>query len=163
MVARRLSARQLRVIDDLIADKTDERQILTKHKVKAQEFAKWLADDMFMRQFRERVHFARLRREAISERALIVAMKKLIERADSDETEDSRPACIDIMNSVGVVMKMVTPSEKKEERPSGAPVFPAATMRKVRGILAEASRKERRTERAKAKAEGTDITQNANG
>ena len=143
MVARRLSAKQLRVIDDLIAEQTDESEVLTKHKVEAHQFAQWLADDVFMEQFRERVDFAKLRREAISERALSVAMKKLIERANSDDAEDSRPACIDIMNALAGVVKGATKSEKKKEKkPAGAPVFPAATMRKVRAILAEARRQE---------------------
>ncbi len=158
----RVSSKQLRVIDDLIGAKVDEREILRKHKVKGQHFMAWLKDETFLERLRERVDLAKMQREAVRERALSAAMRKLLEIAESD-TEDV-PVCIEIVKALDGGAKGVGTSEKhaKEKKAGGGAVFPAEAMRKVRAILADARRKEARAERAKGQAEGTDSAHNAN-
>jgi len=159
---RRVSSKQLRVVDDLIGAKVDEREILRKHKVKGQHFMAWLKDEAFLERLRERVDLAKMQREAVRERTLSAAMRKLLEITESD-TKDV-PVCIEIVKALDGGAKGVRTSEQnaKEKKMSGGAVFPSATMRKVRAILADARRKEGRAERPKAQAEGTDRTYNAN-
>ena len=73
MVRKRLSTRQLEVIDELVAGGMSERVVLRKYNVGRRLFVKWLADEMFVQRFRDQIEFVKLQAEAMIARSMSAA------------------------------------------------------------------------------------------
>ena len=95
---KRLSKRQLAVIDDLFAGELDEQAVLDKHGVSGNVYNKWLTDEVFQAEFARRISGARLASEALIARYCLVAAAKLVQLTDSENQETARKACLDIIN-----------------------------------------------------------------
>jgi hypothetical protein len=164
MDSRRLSVKQLGVIEDLAAGKADTEKVLKKHKVGAYVFSGWLKDEMFMEAFRARVDFTMLQQEALAAKCVCAAMRRLTKMTASDDAEAARRACTEIMSAVGGAPKAAKKSEKKatEKKAVGGYAFPAETMQKVRGILADARRKKRTAGGSRTEAQETGTTHKVN-
>jgi HD-like signal output (HDOD) protein len=142
MGSRRLSAKQLGVIEELAAGKADTEKVLKRHRVGAYVFSGWLKDEMFVEAFRTRIDFAMLQQEALAAKCISAAIRRLRKMTASDDAEAARAACTEIMSAVGGDRKAAKKSEKKatEKKAAGGYVFPAETMQRVRAILADARR-----------------------
>lgn len=108
---KKLSRRQLAVMDDLFAGELDERSILDKHKVTRNTYNKWLADELFCEEFDRRIASAWRQCELIIARYSAVAAAKLVQLTDSEKEETARRACLDIIS-----LPML--STKKSQQPA---------------------------------------------
>jgi hypothetical protein len=52
---KKLTRRQLAVIEDLFAGELDEQAVLNKHNVTPSRYEQWLAEEQFAEQFEERI------------------------------------------------------------------------------------------------------------
>ena len=95
---RKLTKRQLGVIDDLFGAELDERAILEKHNVSRNVYNKWLSDERFKAEISRRVTSARLQSEALIARYSLLAAAKLVQLIESEKEETSRRACLDIIS-----------------------------------------------------------------
>ncbi len=94
---KRLSKRQLAVLEDLFAGEPNEQSVLDKYKVSRKLYNRWLAEPAFAEQL-ERYIAAAYRRSAV----LVAcnapsAARKLLELTGSDKGETARKACLDII------------------------------------------------------------------
>lgn len=95
--SRRLSRKQLALIDDLFNDESDEQRILDKHKIDRQLFHKWLADDQFTEELNERVAGAYRQCTFLLARNAKLAAHQLVRLTQRDTGETARKACLDII------------------------------------------------------------------
>jgi hypothetical protein len=95
---KRLSKRQLAVIDDLFAGELDEQTILGKYNLSKTLYNRWLADDCFIEQFNERAYRAYRRSQLIIARYAPLAAAKLVQLTDCEKAETARKACLDILS-----------------------------------------------------------------
>lgn len=95
---KKLSNRQLAVMDELFAGRLDEQSILDKHKVARNTYNKWLADKCFLEEFERRIASAYRQSELIIARYSAVAAAKLVQLTDSEKEETARRACLDIIS-----------------------------------------------------------------
>ena len=98
--SRRLSKRQITVIEELFSGETDEQGVLEKHGINSSTFAKWMRDEMFRRAFEERAAAAWRQSRTILAKYAPLAAAKLVELASKGRGETTRKACLDII-SVG--------------------------------------------------------------
>jgi len=96
---KRLSKRQLAVIDELFAGGMDEAEVLQRYKVSTRLYRKWLADELFADELKFRIESAKRAGELIIARYTPVAAAKLVGLIDSDKDETVRRACLDIMSA----------------------------------------------------------------
>jgi len=95
---KRLSKRQLAVIEDLFASELDEQAILDKYNVSKTLYNRWLADDRFIEQFNERVYRAYRQSQLIIAGYAPLAAAKLVGLTESESDETARKACLDILS-----------------------------------------------------------------
>ena len=95
---KRLSRRQLLVIDDLFNAGLGEPAVLRKHGVSNCIFRKWLADDVFGSEVRFRTESAHRQSRLIIAQYLPVAAAKLVQLTESEKEETARRACLDIIS-----------------------------------------------------------------
>ena len=105
-----LSQRQLIVLDDLFNSDLDEQAVLDKHKVRRSTYDRWLADELFIEQFKRYVNGMKRRSELLMAKYSCLAAAKLVELTASDKAETARRACLDIIS----VPKIA--AEKNDER-----------------------------------------------
>jgi len=131
---KRLSKRQLAVIDELFAGGMDEAEVLQRYKVSTQLYREWLADQLFADELNFRFESARRAGELIIARYTPVAAVKLVGLIDSDKDETVRRACLDIMAAGRQTDTATTDScESNEYRPD----IPPALATKLLEVLAE--------------------------
>jgi len=94
---KRLSKKQLAVIEDLFAGELDEQAILDKYKVSRSLYNRWLADERFAEQFNERIGRAYRQSELIIARYAPLAASKLVQLTACEKEETARKACLDIL------------------------------------------------------------------
>ena len=97
--SKKLTRRQLAVIEDLFMAELDEQAVLDKHSVSRSLYERWLADEQFTRQFNERVALAYRWSRVILARHAPHAAAKLVELTQCDKGETARKACLDIISS----------------------------------------------------------------
>jgi len=98
MHRKKLSTKQLAVIEDLFSGELDESAILQKHQISRNLLNRWLADEAFKKQFDERVESAHRQSELIIARYAPLAAAKLVQLTESDKEETARKACLDIIS-----------------------------------------------------------------
>jgi len=131
---RKLTPRQLAVVDDLFEGGLDEAEVLAKHKVGTRLYRKWLADELFAGELRFRIDSARRTGELIIARYTPTAAVKLVGLIDSDKDETVRRACLDIL-SAGRQKDTATtdPAPSDENQPD----LPPDVASKLLEVLAE--------------------------
>lgn len=95
---KKLSKRQLAVIEDLFSGELDEQAVLDRHNVSRGLYNKWLADGRFAGQFNERIGRFFRQSAALIARYAPLAAAKLIALTESDSQETARKACLDIIS-----------------------------------------------------------------
>jgi len=98
MSMKRLSKKQLAVIEDLFAGELDEQAVLEKHRVSRNLYNRWLTDDRFIEQFNERIARAYRQSELIIARYAPLAAAKLVQLTECEKEETARKACLDILS-----------------------------------------------------------------
>jgi hypothetical protein len=96
---RKLTKKQMTVIEDLFEGGLDEAGVLAKHKVSTRLYRAWLGDEFFADEIRFRIESARRTGELIIARYTPVAAAKLVGLIDSDKDETVRRACLDILEA----------------------------------------------------------------
>ena len=132
---KRLSKRQLAVIEDLFAGELDEQAILDKYNVSKTLYNRWLADDRFIEQFNERVYRAYRQSELIIARYAPLAAAKLVQLTACEKEETARKACLDILSLPTSADKSAVTSTEKAV--SGPLELPAETASRLLAALAE--------------------------
>ena len=111
---KKLSKKQLAVIDDLFSGELDEQVILDKHKVRRNVYNRWLAGGLFLSEFDRRIMSARHQSEALIAKYAPLAVAKLVQLTESEKGETARKACVDIISLPALLSKrIVQPSESQ--------------------------------------------------
>ncbi len=109
---KKLSKKQLAVIDDLFGDELDEQAVLEKHKVNRNIYNRWLADELFVSEFDSRVMSAHRQSAVLIAKYAPLAAAKLVQLTESEKEETARKACMDIISLPALLDKrMVQPGE----------------------------------------------------
>ena len=95
---KKLTKKQLAVIDDLFSGELDERAVLDKHKVSRNAYDRWLADGLFASEFDRRIMSAHRQSAALIARYAPLAAAKLVQLTESEKEETARKACLDIIS-----------------------------------------------------------------
>jgi hypothetical protein len=132
---KKLSAKQLSVIEDLLAADMDQRQILKKHKLKPDVYRKWFDDELFSDELSWQLESARRQSELIIARFAPIAAAKLAALTESQKEETARRACLDI---ISLKLGIGKPDDEKpaDETDDCAEIDPE-TCRKILSILAK--------------------------
>ena len=99
---KKLTKKQLAVIEDLFAGELDEQAVLAKYKVSPSLYNRWLADERFVEQFNERIGRFFRQSELIIARYAPLAAAKLVALTECDKEETARKACLNIMSFRGL-------------------------------------------------------------
>jgi hypothetical protein len=137
--AKRLTKRQLNVIEDLFVGQLDEQEILDKYKLSRKLYNKWQNDDSFKEHFDKRIADAYRQSTVLIARYAPVAAAKLIQLTESDKPETARKACLDII-SIPLLTdnRKAQPSDELQSADTSPPVsFNAETAGKLLAVLAE--------------------------
>ena len=132
---KRLSKKQLAVIEEMFSEQLDEQQVLDKHKVSRNIYNKWLADSAFTDEFDRRTASARRQGELIIAKYASLAAAKLVQLTESKSQETARKACLDII-SLPSAKKPQGPSET-EQAGEQQPQLSDETVSKLLAVLAE--------------------------
>ena len=109
---KKLSKKQLAVIDDLFGGELDEQAVLEKHKVNRNIYNRWLADELFVSEFDSRVVSAHRQSVVLIAKYAPLAAAKLVQLTESDKEETARKACMDIISLPALLDKrIVQPGE----------------------------------------------------
>jgi hypothetical protein len=104
---KRLSKRQLAVIDDLFGGELDEQAVLQKHKVNRNVYNGWLADELFTSEFDRRIMSAHRQSAALIAKYTPLAAAKLVQLTGSEKVETARKACVDIISLPALLDKRI--------------------------------------------------------
>ncbi|MCJ7777309.1 MAG: hypothetical protein MUP16_03245 [Sedimentisphaerales bacterium] len=141
--AKKLSKRQMAVIEDLFEGTLDEQAVLDKYNVKRSVFEKWLADEQFIEQFNKRIARSFRQSRLIIARYAPLAAAKLVELTASESQETARKACLDIISigSQGLTGTSVVPVDDDSSSMVEQPQLSAETASRILSALAEESQK----------------------
>ncbi|MBN1362986.1 MAG: hypothetical protein JW993_20475 [Sedimentisphaerales bacterium] len=132
-----LTRRQRALIEDLFADGANEQQVLAKHKVSRELYARWLADERFLEAFENRIAQAYRAGRIILARAAHQAATTLVGLSQAtDKGETTRKASLDILAAQGPAAPRPTAIPPQ---PTASPVrpLPPETASRILAILAE--------------------------
>lgn len=136
---KKLSKKQLAVIDDMLDGELDEQSVLAKHKVSRSTYDRWLADDSFAEQFSRRIASAYRQSELIIARYAPLAAAKLVQLTESAKEETARKACLDIISLPKIGAKEAErPDKTKKDSEKQAEQLSEATVSRLLAALAEA-------------------------
>jgi len=108
---KKLTKKQMAIIDDLFAGELDEQAVLAKYKVSRNLYDRWLTDEHFVVQFKERVERAYRQSELIIARYAPLAAAKLVQLTESESQETARKACLDIISFPGLAPQFTAGSD----------------------------------------------------
>jgi len=139
---KRLTRRQLAVIEDLFAGEMTESEVLAKHNISAALYDRWLTDARFCECFERRL--ARAYREArlVLARHAPKAAKTLIDLTKCQKEETARRACLDIVAPPTAPGAAETPHKAAEHDPI-AELPPETATRLLAALAAEPQRNAR--------------------
>ena len=138
---KKLTRRQLALIEDLFAGESEEQEVLDKHKVGRQLYCRWLADKAFSAQLDQRVAGAYRQSTFLIARHARSAAERLIGLTECQKEETARKACLDIITmnpSTGLAATGATAEDKTEDP---API-PPQTASRLLAALAEENNKD---------------------
>ena len=136
---KKLTNRQLAVIDELFTGRLDEQEILDKYKLSRRIYDKWLNNDAFSGQLERRISEAYRQSAVLIARYAPMAAAKLIQLTNSDKPETARKACLDIISMpVHTVGQKDRPSDTPQPADTPPPVsLKPETAGKLLAVLAE--------------------------
>jgi len=105
MARKKLTKRQMAILDDLFSGELNEQQVQDKHNVKRCTFNRWLGDEAFAGEFDKRIEWSKRLSEALIARYASVAAAKLVQLTESEKEETARKACLDIISLPRLVDK----------------------------------------------------------
>ena len=95
--SKKLSKRQLAVLEDLFTSGLDEPAVLEEHAVSRTLFERWLADERFTKQLEQRIVHAYRESRIVLARHAPQAAGKLVALTKSKKEDIARKACLDII------------------------------------------------------------------
>ena len=95
---KKLSKKQIAVIQDLLEADMDESQVIAKHNISTAIYRKWLADKTFAGELNFRIESAKRHSRLIIARYAPVAAVKLVKLTECEKEETARKACLDIIS-----------------------------------------------------------------
>ncbi len=95
---KKLSKRQLKLIDELFEAGLDEASVLSKNGISTRLFRRWLNDEAFSAELQFRIDSAQRQSRLIIARYAPVAAAKLVGLTESQGQETARKACLDIIS-----------------------------------------------------------------
>ncbi len=136
---KRLTKRQLAVIEELFNGELDEQAVLDKYKVSRSLFNRWQTDDNFIEQFDRRIADVYRQSTVLIARYAPLAAAKLIELTESEKPETARRACLDIisMPMLQAGKKTQLSCESQSTETQQPPPFSERTASRLLAILAE--------------------------
>ena len=136
---KRLSKRQLAVIEDLFAGELDEQTILGKYNVSRTLYNRWLADDRFIEQFNKRIARAYRQSDLIIAKYAPLAAAKLVQLTDCEKAETARKACLDILSLPTLTSKnaVITTDNAASGPPTGGRLSPETASRLLAALAEE--------------------------
>ena len=135
---KRLSKRQLAVIDDLFAGQFDEQAVLGRHKVSRNTYNRWRAGGGFDEELSRRIASAQRQSELIIARYSVVAAAKLVQLTESEKEETARKACLDIISLPKLTARQPDPADKTQtDAEKRFEQLPPETAGKLLAALAE--------------------------
>jgi hypothetical protein len=109
---KKLSKKQLAVIDDLFGGGLDEQAVLEKYKVNRNIYNRWLADELFVSEFDNKIMSAHRQSVVLIAKYAPLAAAKLVQLTESEKEETARKACMDIISLPALLDKRkVQPDE----------------------------------------------------
>ena len=94
---KKLSTRQLAVLEDLFSGELEEQAVLDKYKVSRNLYNRWLANETFAEQFAQCIAGAYRQSAVMIARYAPLAAAKLVQLTESEKAETARKACLDII------------------------------------------------------------------
>ncbi len=114
---KRLTKKQLSVLDDLFSSDMSAEQVLQKHNVTTPVFNKWQADETFAAEYDSRIASLYRQSEFIIAKYAGLAAAKLVQLTESKSAETARKACLDIIQLPKLLTKkQPAPAEADSEK-----------------------------------------------
>jgi len=136
---KKLSKKQLAVIDDFFSGELDEQAVLDKHKVSRNVYNRWLADGLFVSEFDRRVISAHRQSAALIARYAPLAAAKLVQLTESEKEETARKACVDIISLPALLDKRkIQPDEPQTAETQQLQQITEQTASRLLAALAQA-------------------------
>ena len=126
---KKLSKKQLAVMEDLFSGGLDEQAVLDKHKVSRNVYDSWLTDGLFVSEFDRRIMSAHRQSAALIARYAPLAAAKLVQLTESEKDETARKACLDIISLQALLDKGIA-------QPSGSQTDEAQPLQQITGQTA---------------------------
>jgi len=134
---KKLTRKQLAVIEDLFAGELDEQAVLEKHRVSPRLYKKWQADDAFIEQIERCIAAAYRQSAAFIARYAPIAAAKLVQLTQCKKEEIARKACLDIISMQTPLLAPSRPKAADPDVPEQSPTLSDQTASKILAILAE--------------------------
>jgi len=116
---KKLSKRQMRVLDGMFTGELTLNEILKSCRVSQITYYDWLSDSFFMSAFDNRIDSARVILTATLAAYSQAALLSLVNLTRSEKTETARKACLDIVKLV---------QDEKDEQISKEDISPVQTL-----------------------------------
>lgn len=111
---KKLSKKQLAVIEDLFNGELDEQAVLDKHNVSRNLFIRWQGDENFIGQWDRRIAAGHHQSAALIAKFAPLAAAKLVRLTESEKEETARKACLDIISFPSLAGKRpASPNEQQ--------------------------------------------------
>jgi hypothetical protein len=135
---KKLSSKQLAVIEELFSGKLDEQEILNKYNVGRKLYNEWLADEAFTECLDHRIASSYRLSAAQIARSVPKAATALLELAESGKGDVARKACLDIISMSMFANKDMQQSARSQDKvDSPAPELSEQTASRLLAALAE--------------------------
>jgi hypothetical protein len=131
-----LTKKNIKIIDEWVRNEVDESELIEKYRISYKKLSKLLNYKQTKEEIEGRVEAAKKRSQLLLSKYLPLAMAKLIEQCNSENSETSRKACMDIL----AIPHGKETSEKPEEK-TKEPKLDYETATKVWAVLAESRKK----------------------
>jgi len=99
---KKLTRKQLAVLDEIFLGELDEQQVLDKYKVSRAVYYRWLSDDDFAEHFDRWIAASYRQSAALVARYATIAAARLVQLTESTSPETARKACLDIITYHGL-------------------------------------------------------------
>jgi len=146
-MAKKLTKKQLAVLDDMFSDELDEQAVLDKYDLSRNQYYKWLIDDCFAEQFDRRIAAAYRQSAALIARYATLAAVKLVHLTDSQSAETARKACLDIISMQNSPSgKAERQIDNRKSETGNLPSLSPATASKLLEVLAQENQQREKNE-----------------
>lgn len=135
---KRLTKKQLSVLDDLFSSDMSAEQVLQKYNVTTSVFNKWQADETFAAEYDSRITALYRQSEFIIAKYAGLAAAKLVQLTESKSAETARKACLDIIQLPKLLTKkQPAPAEAKADSENQTQQLSPETAGRILTVLAE--------------------------